>query len=103
MESGHLESGHFSLPKLKRRYTSAEVDDLLTKRNEIRTVGVAWEECAGTISTEYAYIYPPGIPLIVPGEEISKEAAQLLIKYESMGFSIEGPVGKRRIEVLING
>lgn len=103
LESGYLEFGHFSLPKLKRRYTSAEVDDLLTKRNEIRTAGVAWEECAGTISTEYAYIYPPGIPLIVPGEEISKEAAQLLIKYESMGFSIEGPVGKRRIEVLING
>ena len=29
---------------------------------------VAFEEAAGAVSAEYIYLYPPGIPLIVPGK-----------------------------------
>ena len=39
---------------------------------------------------EYAYIYPPGIPLIVPGERISEEVIARIEEYSRMGFDIEG-------------
>ena len=35
--------------------------------------------CENKISLEYVFAYPPGIPLIVPGEVISKETIDLII------------------------
>lgn len=64
---------------------------------------VEWKMCGGKVSAEYAYIYPPGIPLIVPGERITEEIAQDISEYEKMGFQIEGTKTKGKIEVLING
>ena len=31
-------------------------------------------DSAGRVSTEIVTVYPPGIPLLVPGEEISRDA-----------------------------
>ena len=59
-----------------------------------------WDEAVGQISAEYAYLYPPGIPLIVPGERISEEAIRLLLEYRSIGFEIEGLKRQEQIEVL---
>lgn len=103
VEKGKESQINFSLPGLKQKYTSAEVDDLLNNGLNNRTVSVSWKEAVGQISTEYAYVYPPGIPLIVPGEEISQEAAELLREYESMGFSVEGLKKEGKVEVLANG
>ena len=50
-----------------------------------------WEESKGKISLEYAYLYPPGIPIIVPGERIGSEIISCLKRYRELGFSIEGP------------
>ena len=60
-------------------------------------------ESVGYISTEYAYIYPPGTPILVPGERVTKEAAELLETYRKLGFQIEGLGEKDKIEVWING
>ncbi len=103
VEEGKESQVNFSLPRLKQKYTSAEVDDLINIDSNNKTVSVSWQEAVGQVSAEYAYVYPPGIPLIVPGEEISQEAAGLMVKYESMGFSVEGPEKEGRIEVLVNG
>ena len=97
------ENGHFSLPRLQGVYSPAKLDRLLRKKGDIQTSSLPWKECVGYISTEYAYIYPPGIPLIVPGEKITEEAAILLIEYSEMGFSIEGLEQEGKMEVLING
>ncbi|HAX53321.1 MAG TPA: amino acid decarboxylase [Lachnospiraceae bacterium] len=94
---------NFSLPKLRKIYTSAEVDDLLNHSSGSKVISLQWQNAEGWISTEYAYVYPPGTPLVVPGEEISREAAELICKYEALGFSVEGPERKGRIEVLANG
>ena len=61
------------------------------------------DECIGRTSGEFAYLYPPGIPLIVPGERISAQIAEEMSEYEKMGFRIEGTKVKGKIEVLING
>lgn len=51
---------------------------------------VKWNEASGRISLEYVYLYPPGIPMIVPGERITSTIVQKMVKYKEMGFSIEG-------------
>lgn len=51
---------------------------------------VKWDEASGRISLEYVYLYPPGIPMIVPGERITSTIVQKMVKYKEMGFSIEG-------------
>lgn len=63
---------------------------------------MSWQESAGFISMEYAYLYPPGIPLIVPGERITKETAAMLVDYQNKGVSVEGMNVENYIEVLIN-
>ena len=61
---------------------------------------LSWEKAVGRISAEYAYLYPPGSPLIVPGERVSPETAELLMQYREAGFSIEGLETDGHIKVL---
>lgn len=67
------------------------------------TVFLKWKESVGHISTEYAYLYPPGSPIVVPGERIDEETVRLLESYHRMGFSIEGPEQEGYMKVLVNG
>lgn len=48
------------------------------------------EESAGKVCAEYIYLYPPGIPMIVPGERISGEFASVLKECREMGLKIQG-------------
>lgn len=54
------------------------------------TERVCYKEALGRVSAEYAYLYPPGSPVIVPGERVSIETKEFLEQYEEMGYSIEG-------------
>ena len=47
-------------------------------------------QAAGKISGEYVYLYPPGIPLVVPGEQISENMVKTFLWYQSRGFSLQG-------------
>ena len=82
------------LPRPDVVYNSSEMQDAL------RTLSLSWSDSVGRISAEYAYLYPPGIPLIVPGERIPQEAADVLQWYYEMGFSVEGLKKNLYIEVL---
>ena len=48
------------------------------------------------------YLYPPGIPCLVPGEVITDEMVQKILRYEKMGFSVHGLKnnGNYRLKVL---
>ena len=60
---------------------------------------IPWKESEGHISLEYAYLYPPGSPVIVPGERISREAVELLCYYETQNLQIEGIQTEGKIKV----
>lgn len=79
-------------------YSCGEINKLQKKRKK-----ASLNACAGYISTEYAYIYPPGIPLIVPGEQISEKTMNQIIEYHKTGFEIRGIHETGSIEVLDNG
>ena len=63
-------------------------------------IEVPLSECEGKIALEFAYLYPPGSPVIVPGERISKEAVELLAYYKAQEFQIEGLAEQGKIKVL---
>ena len=92
----------FNLPKLKKEYTVSEIEGLIID-NKIKTVSKSYKDSVDMISAEYAYVYPPGIPIIVPGERISKEVCDLICNYEKLDFSIEGGKEEGMIEVICNG
>lgn len=48
------------------------------------------EESIGRISSEFVYLYPPGIPLIVPGEQITGQFVKNMRIYMDKGFCFQG-------------
>lgn len=79
-------------------YSIREMDKFTSKKTSVSYLG-----SEGMIAAEYAYIYPPGIPLAVPGERICGQTAEALQKYTDCGFAVEGTRIKGKIEVLRNG
>ena len=70
-------------------------------RREEGAESVVWESAVGRIALEYTYLYPPGIPLTVPGERISGQVVNQIRMYGKMGFNIEGTEKKGQIKVLL--
>jgi arginine decarboxylase len=58
------------------------------KRMELAAVEIA--KSAGCISGEYVYLYPPGIPLIVPGERIEEACIKKILEYQKKHLKIKG-------------
>ena len=98
LERKEIDNTSMELPRLQRVYTSAEAENLSEEKSNVEIL--LPKECQERISLEYAYVYPPGIPLIVPGERISEKAVELLQLYEKSGFDIEGLKQSGRIRVL---
>ena len=48
------------------------------------------EECIGRISAEFAYLYPPGIPLLTPGEQITGHFIRNIKIYTEEGLYLQG-------------
>lgn len=42
------------------------------------------------VSQEFVYLYPPGIPILAPGEKITKEILERISWYQTRGFSVQG-------------
>mgnify|MGYP000308898263 CR=1 FL=1 len=99
LEKNSEKEKRYYLPRQEQVLTSFEVEGM-RRMETVRSM--SWQESAGFISMEYAYLYPPGIPLIVPGERITKETAAMLVDYQNKGFSVEGISVENYIEVLIN-
>ena len=47
-------------------------------------------ECAGKVSLDFVYLYPPGIPLLVPGEEIDGSLPEKLVQCRKNGLELQG-------------
>lgn len=60
---------------------------------------IRFSEAEGRISGEYILLYPPGIPLLVPGEKIVKEIVENLSFYLYNGYNVLG-MERDKISVL---
>lgn len=59
-------------------------------------------ESEGRVAGEFLYLYPPGIPILVPGERISEEVLNRVAYYKKEGLSLQGirDYEAEKIEVL---
>lgn len=56
------------------------------------TAWVGLQESVGRIAAETVCPYPPGIPVVVPGEEITSEIVEYLYHVTARGWEVRGPV-----------
>ena len=81
------------------RYLASEYDNFKV-RPECRTTiansmdsrrrNVRLDDAADLVSAEFVYIYPPGIPIIAPGEVLKKELIELITAYKDMKLPVQG-------------
>lgn len=55
---------------------------------------ILFTQSIGKISGEYVYVYPPGIPVIAPGEMITKEIIIRCMQYKHAGLNMMGTQDK---------
>lgn len=60
-------------------------------------------ESEGKISAEFVNLYPPGIPLLVPGERIDQNVITVLESYLSAGYPVQGIGRENQIKCFKNG
>lgn len=55
------------------------------------TETIPFKESAGRIIAEFIYVYPPGIPILLPGEVISQENIDYIVDHVEVGLPVKGP------------
>lgn len=69
--------------KREKRLDLSEVKQYLTRETLL-------EDCTGQICAEYIYLYPPGIPFVVPGELLTKEVVEVVKECRKKNLNIQG-------------
>ena len=49
------------------------------------------QDTVGKVSAEFVYLYPPGIPIIAPGEVFTVEIVEKIEAYKAAGLLVQGP------------
>lgn len=88
----------------KSHYRLNDVKELVVKIPEIpqlslsprdafyaETEVVPFKESAGRIIAEFIYVYPPGIPILLPGEVISQPNIDYIVDHVEVGLPVKGP------------
>lgn len=57
---------------------------------ECEATTLPFAQAAGKVSVEFAYLYPPGIPFLAPGEVIPKNLPEIVEILSSKGYEIQG-------------
>ena len=90
------------LPQAEVVYSPAQIISMKDmKAEEFHVVPLL--ESEGHISAEYAYLYPPGIPLLVPGERITAQIVEHFHWYRERTYEIQGVAKEGYIEVWTHG
>lgn len=90
--TGKKENISFCLPKNQVKYS---VCDAKQQRSE----DVILENAVGRVSAKYLYLYPPEIPLLVPGEIIADKLLEQIEIFRKQGLNLKG-LEDNRISVL---
>lgn len=72
----------------------------IKETKEKETDWVELENCAVRISAGYVFAYPPGIPIICPGEVISEEIKDMLLTYYNEDKSILKNLLENKVKVV---
>lgn len=64
---------------------------------------IPFKESAGRIIAEFIYVYPPGIPILLPGEVISQENINYITEHVEVGLPVKGPEDRyiKNVKVIV--
>ncbi|OBR64930.1 arginine decarboxylase [Paenibacillus oryzae] len=64
---------------------------------------VPFKESAGRIIAEFIYVYPPGIPILLPGEVISQKNIDYIVDHVEVGLPVKGPEDRsiQNVKVIV--
>lgn len=62
----------------------------MQQAEERKKEDVPLPDAEGQVSGDFVMLYPPGIPLLTPGEEISREIRDRIEQYQRDGFEVQG-------------
>lgn len=85
--------GGFPLPVLKEAVPFYEAWDADKE-------AVSLKQAEGRIAGEFVNLYPPGVPIVVPGEQLSAESVAQIERYLQEGLNVQGLENDARIWVL---
>lgn len=87
---------------IKRMYQKNQREMQIYQAAELPYIEKSFEEAVGKMSAETIYLYPPGIPLIVPGEIINREFIEKMRECTRKGLCLEGSVNlsSERIKIV---
>ena len=89
----------FSPEKIYRQPKKAmEIDEV----QDGESTSVAFSEAEGRICADYIYLYPPGIPVIVPGEVLDQQTLTVIETCQKMELDVEGLPQADRVNVVIS-
>lgn len=92
-----------ALAEVKRRYQKDKTGMLTQEYIEPKVIATPQEsfyaekeslplhDTVGRVCSEFVMCYPPGIPILAPGEEITKEVLDYIIYAKEKGCSMTGP------------
>lgn len=91
-------SGEIFTPEQIYRQPHKAMEIVAAKESE--TCRVPLKKAANEICADYVYLYPPGIPVIVPGEVLDEETIQTILECERIGLEVEGMPEIDRINIV---
>lgn len=87
---------------IERMYQKNRREMQIYQARELSYKEVKLEEAVGKMAADSIFLYPPGIPMIVPGEIISRQFIENVKECIEMGLKIEGLANltSRRIKIV---
>lgn len=77
----------------------------LSEAWDAKTEEILLHDAAGRYAGEFVNLYPPGIPVLVPGEKVTEELSRRMFRWLQQGLTVQGieiREGKHLIRVLKN-
>ena len=75
---------------IRQFYTPREKKSELYEVMELPVTAIPFDEAEGKISGSYVYLYPPGIPVLIPGEIIDKSCIENIRKSIKLRLNLQG-------------
>ena len=90
---------------MKQEYIDPKVAVSPRKRFTQKKNPFRYGKRAGRVCSEFVMCYPPGIPILAPGEQITNEILDYILYAKEKGCSMTGPedAGIERLNVLKTG
>jgi arginine/lysine/ornithine decarboxylase len=85
---------HCNLRPRKVHVRTPDMPELaLTPREAFyrRSESLEFQQSAGRIAAEFVMVYPPGIPILMPGERITQANIGYISEHIEAGLPVQGP------------